>query len=269
VLREVEEVKEEIDALALYTEEGVYQSSFPPIVYYVAQQWDRKRVFLQDGDALVYPLPKMKEALKYLNERFPALERVGAYATPQDIRRRSLSELKELSELKVSLLYMGIESGNDEILKRVAKGATHRQIVEAAKKVKEAGITLSVTVILGLGGVEDSQRHALSTAKILTEADPDYVGALTLALVPGTPLYHDWQQGQFSPVSPFGSIQELKLIIANTTFSNCFFSSMHASNYLSVRGRLPREKDRLIRELEGVLAARNPYSLRPEYLRGL
>ncbi|MFH1775827.1 MAG: radical SAM protein [Chloroflexota bacterium] len=268
-LREIEEVKEEIDALALYAEEGICRPNIPPIVYYIAQQWDGKRVFLQDGDALVYPLPRLKAALKYLNERFPTLERIGAYATPQDIQRRTPGELKELRELKLSLLYMGIESGDDEILKRVGKGATHRQIVDAARKAKAAGTTLSATVILGLGGVEASQRHALATARILTETDPDYVGALTLTLVPGTPLYRDWQQGHFLPVSPFDSIQELKLITENVTFSDCFFSSMHASNYLSIRGRLPREKDRIIRELEGVLAARNPYSLRPEYLRGL
>ena len=268
-IREIEDVKKEIDALALYMEHGIHLPGIDDIVYIIAQQWDGRRIFLQDGDALVYPLPKLKEALKYLNEKFPKLERIATYATPQDILRRSVNELKELRELNVAIFYMGVESGDNEILNRIGKGVTSSQLVAAGRKAKEAGVTLAVTVILGLGGIEMSQKHTIETAKILTDIDPDYAGALTLTLVPGTPLYEQVQQGDSHPISPFQSLEELKIIIENSHFTNCFFSSMHASNYLSVRGRLPQEKRGMIKELEYVLTRREPSLLRPEFMRGL
>jgi len=268
-IRDVDEVKKEIDALPLYLQRGIRIPAIPEVAYFIARGWDGRRVFLQDGDALVYPLAQLKEALQYLNHRFPGLERIGTYATPQDILRRNLGELKDLKDLKLTMFYMGIESGDDEVLRRVGKGATHSQIVEAARKATEARITLSATVILGLGGVERSEVHSLETARILTEVDPDYAGALTLTLVPGTPLYHQCQQGDFMPISPFESLRELKAIIENSAFSNCLFSSMHASNYVSVRGRLPQDKKRMITELECVLQSGDPSLLRPEFMRGL
>ncbi len=268
-MRNLDDVKSEIDALSLFMQGGIHLPAVPNVVYAVAQGWDGKRVFLQDGDALVYPFVKLKEVLKYLNERLPSVERVASYATPQDILRRSPEQLEELKDLKLSIFYMGVESGDDRILQKVVKGANHRQMVEAGKKAKDAGIALSVTVILGLGGVEGSERHALETAKVLTEIDPDYAGALTLTLVPGTPLYEEWQQGKFHPISPFGSLEELKIIIENSSFTDCFFSSMHASNYMSLRGNLPRDKKRMLRELETVLSMKDPSLLRPEFLRGL
>jgi radical SAM superfamily enzyme YgiQ (UPF0313 family) len=239
------------------------------VVYEVAQGWDGKKVFLQDGDALVYPFPKLREVLQYLNEKLPSIERIGTYATPQDILRRSVDELKDLRQLKLDIFYTGLETGDDELLQKIGKGASSHEFVEAGKKVKEAGITFSVTVILGLGGVEGSQKHALVTARVLTEIDPEYVGALTLTFVPGTPLYEQWQRNEFHALSPFQSLEELKLIIENSNFTDCFFSSMHASNYLSVRGRLPQDKGRMLKQLEAVLAARDPSLLRPEFLRGL
>lgn len=235
----------------------------------MAQGWDGKRIFLQDGDALVYPFPKLREVLQYLNEKLPGVERIGTYATPQDILRRNSDELKELRQLKLGIFYTGLETGDDELLQKIGKGVSSDQIVEAGKKVKEAGISFSVTIILGLGGIEGSKKHVLETAKILTELDPDYVGALTLTLVPCTPLYEQWERNEFHPLSPFQSLEELRLIIENSNFTDCFFSSMHASNYLSVRGKLPQDRERILRELEVVLAARDPSLLRPEFLRGL
>jgi len=235
----------------------------------VARGWDGKRIFLQDGNALVYPFPKLKEVLTYLNEKLPSIERIGTYATPQDILRRTVEELQELKRLKLGIFYTGLETGDDELLEKVGKGVNSQQIVEAGRKAKEAGIILSLTIILGLGGIEGSQKHAIETARVLTEIDPEYVGALTLMLVPGTPLYEQWEQGEFHPLSPFQSLTELKSIIENSNFTNCFFSSMHASNYLSVRGRLPQDKARVLKKLNQVLAARDPALLRPEFLRGL
>jgi radical SAM superfamily enzyme YgiQ (UPF0313 family) len=268
-LREHEEVKSEIDALALFVEQGIVLSNVDQLVYITAQHWDRRRIFLQDGDALVYPYPKLIDILEHLNRKFPDIERIGTYAAPQDILRRSLEELKELKRLKMNIFYTGIESGDDKVLERIGKGVSHNQMVEAGRKAKEAGIILSLSVILGLGGVEGSQGHVLETARILSEIDPEYAGALTLTLIPGTPLYEQAHRGEFDLLSPFEFLAELKGIIENSSFTNCFFSSMHASNYLSIRGTLPADKERILSQIQRVLDEGDSSKLRPEFLRGL
>ncbi|MFC2005972.1 radical SAM protein [Chloroflexota bacterium] len=268
-IRDLDEVKREIDAVALYVRSGICLPDIPDIVYIISNEWDGKGVFLQDGDALAYPFSKLKTALQYLNQKLPSIERVATYATAQDILRRSPSELQDLRELKLGILYMGLESGDDETLRRVAKGIDSQQIIEAAKRAKEAGMLISIMVILGLGGIERSEKHAFETSRILNEMDPDYVGALTLNLSPRAPLYQEWKEGRFSPLSPFQSLKELMIIMENSSFTNCFFSSMHASNYFAIRGRLPQDKERMISELEYIIRKGDPSSLRPEFLRGL
>jgi radical SAM superfamily enzyme YgiQ (UPF0313 family) len=268
-IRDVADVKDEVDALTLFTRSGIRLPDIPGVVYAVAQDWDGKRIFLQDGDALVYPFLKLREVLQYLNEKLPGVERIGTYATPQDILRRGVDELKELRRLKLGIFYTGLETGDDELLQKIGKGVSSDQMIEAGKRVKDAGISFSVTIILGLGGIEESVKHVSETTRVLTEIDPDYVGALTLTLVPGTPLYERWERNEFRPLSPFQSLEELKSIIENSSFTDCFFSSMHASNYLSVRGRLPQDKKRVLKQLQKVLATRDPSLLRPEFLRGL
>jgi radical SAM superfamily enzyme YgiQ (UPF0313 family) len=268
-MRGHEDVKTEIDALALFVEQGIVLANVDQLVYMIAQHWDRRRIFLQDGDALVYPYPKLIDILEHLNKKFPNIERIGIYATPRDILRRSLEELKELKRLKLSIFYIGIESGDDIVLERIEKGASHNEMVEAGRRAKEAGIILSLTVLLGLGGVEGSHRHVLETARILSEIDPEYCGALTVTLIPGTPLYEQAKRGEFKELTPFEFLAELKGIIENSNFTNCFFSSMHASNYLSVRGTLPADKERMLSEIQRVLDEGDSSMLRPEFLRGL
>ncbi len=268
-VRDADDIESEIDAVALFTRSGIQIPDVSRVVYAIAQGWDGKRIFLQDGDALVYPFPKLREVLQYLNEKLPGVERIGTYATPQDILRRNSDELKELRQLKLGIFYTGLETGDNELLHKIGKGVRSDEVIEAGKKVKEAGISFSVTIILGLGGVEGSRKHTLETAKILTQINPDYVGALTLTLVPGTPLYEQWERQEFHPLSPFQSLEELRLIIENSNFTDCFFSSMHASNYLSIRGKLSQDKEQMLRALEVVLAKRDPSLLRPEFLRGL
>ena len=268
-LRDVDDVKKEIDALALYMSHHVRLPGIPEIVYYIADNWDGERVFLQDGDALVYPFTRMVEVLQYLRDKLPHVKRVAAYATPMDVLRRTPEELRTLKELNLGILYVGVESGDDDVLSSVHKGTTSAQMVEAARRVKEAGILLSVTAILGLAGVAGSQKHALATAQALSAMDPDFAGALTLTIVPGTPMYDRVSKGELEMVTPFQSLEELRTIVENASFTNCFFSSMHASNYFSIRGTLPRDKDRMLRQLDSVLQEKDPRLLRPEFLRGL
>ena len=268
-IRDYEDVKMEIDALASFVERGIVLANIDQIVYIIAQHWDGRRIFLQDGDALIYPYPKLIDILEHLNKKFPNIERIGIYATPRDILRRSLQELKELKRLKVSIFYIGIESGDNNVLEKIDKGANHNEMVEAGRKTKEAGIIQSLTILLGLGGVDGSNSHALETARILSEIDPEYVGALTVTLIPGTPLYEQARRGEFKELTPFEFLAELKGIIENSNMTNCFFSSMHASNYLSVRGTLPIDKKRMLSEIQHVLDDGDSSLLRPEFLRGL
>ena len=268
-IKDLDEVKQEIEAMYLYVNNNIMMPGQPDIVYYILRRWNGRKIFLQDGDALVYPYPKLLEALQYLNGKFPYLQRIASYATPQDILRRSVDELKALRDQKLGILYVGVESGDDEVLSHVQKGATHDQMVEAARKVKEAGILLSVTVILGLGGVKGSEKHVAETARILTEMDPDFAGALTLTLIPGTQLHNEMEQGRFELITPFQSLQELRTIVEKSSFTNCFFSSMHASNYFAIRGNMPEDKAKMLKQLDMIIARRDPALLRPEFMRGL
>jgi radical SAM superfamily enzyme YgiQ (UPF0313 family) len=227
------------------------------------------RVFLCDGDALIIPQPRLEEILTLINTNLPNVDRIGTYANAKSILRKSVDELKKLRDLGLNIIYLGVETGNVELLQKIHKGVTYEQMVEAGRRVKEAGILLSVTVLLGLGGVEKSIEHAIDTAKILTDMDPDYVGALTLMLIPETEMYEDFVAGRFVLPDQFGFIRELYLMIANSNFTNCFFTSNHASNYLPVKAYLPREKEKKLKMISSVIEAKDPGQIRPEHLRGL
>ena len=228
-----------------------------------------RRVFLENGDALICPQEELLEVVRYLKESFPNLNRISTYATPKSAIIKSVGDLKELRETGLDMAYLGVESGDPETLVNVRKGATYEEIAEAGRRLKQAGIITSVTVILGLAGVEGSERHAVATGKILTDIDPDYAGALTLMMPPGTPIYDDWKAGRFHPISPFQSLVELKLIVENSEFTDCFFTANHASNYLPIRARLPEQKAEMLKLIEEVLQSRDSSRLRPEFYRAL
>jgi radical SAM superfamily enzyme YgiQ (UPF0313 family) len=228
-----------------------------------------RRVFLADGDALSIPQQGLVRILSYLKTRLEGLERVGIYANAKDILRKDVEELKVLKGLGLGILYLGLESGDPEVLIRIKKNATEDQLIHAGKRVKESGVLLSVTVILGIGGVEGSQAHAAETGKVLSEMDPDYVGALSLMIVPGTPMEQEIETGELVLPTPFGLIQELETMITHCQFTHCFFASNHASNYLPLRIRLPEQKEEVLERIREVLRKRDPALLRPEYLRAL
>lgn len=250
-VRSAEDIKRDIDA--------------------VAQRYSRSvtRVFLENGDALIAPQEILVATLQHLKDSFPNLERVGAYSTPKAALLKTPVELKKLRELGLAIAYLGVETGDEDLLKKINKGATRAQIVEAGRKLKQSGITTSVTVILGLAGQAGSEKHAVATGKILTEIDPDFAGALTLMFMEGTALHNDYLAGRFKLISPFQSLVELKLIIENADFTNCFFTANHASNYLPIKARLPQQKVELIALIEKVLAKKDISMLRPESIRAL
>jgi len=228
-----------------------------------------EKVFLCDGDALIIPQPRLEEILKLIDDNIPNIKRIGTYANAKSILRKSVDEIKKLRDLGLKIIYLGVETGNVELLQKIKKGVTYEQMVEAAHRVKEAGIILSITVLLGLGGIEKSIEHAIDTAKILSDMDPDYVGALTLMLVPETELYKDYLAGRFVLPDTFGFIRELYLMIANSNFTNCYFTSNHVSNYLPIKAYLPREKEKILKMIGSVIEEKNVSRMRPEYLRGL
>ncbi len=228
-----------------------------------------EKIFLCDGDALIIPQPRLVEILVSIHKHIRSMKRVGCYANAKSILRKTPEDLVQLRKLGLKIVYLGVETGNEDLLKKINKGATYAQIVEAGRRIKNAGINLSVTVLLGIGGIEKSVAHAFDTAKILTEIDPDYVGALTVMVVPGTPLHEDYISGRFVLPDTFGFLRELEIMIAHSDFTNCFFTSNHASNYLSIRARMPEEKEKTVRMIHHVIQSGDHRQLRPEYLRGL
>ena len=227
------------------------------------------RLFLCDGDALIIPQKRLLEILEAVQKHLPGVGRIGTYGNAKSILRKSVGELCELKENGLGIVYLGIETGNEELLRKIRKGATYDQIVEAGRRVKEAGITLSATVLLGIGGIEKSTEHARDTARILTDIDPDFAGVLTVMLVPGTPLHDDARAGTFVLPGTFELLNELRVMIEASRFSNCFFTANHASNSLPIRARMPRDQEKVVRLIDEIVRRSDASMLRPESMRGL
>jgi radical SAM superfamily enzyme YgiQ (UPF0313 family) len=235
-----------------------------------ASRWRSiEKVFLCDGDALIIPQERLIQILGLISTHIKGVQRVGTYANAKSILRKTIDELVELREQGLGIAYLGIETGNDELLKKIIKGVTATQMMQASRRIKEAGIALSVTVILGLGGIEQHMEHATDTAKLLTDIDPDYASALTLMLVPGTPLYSEYASGHFALPGKFDLLKELAIIIEKSDFSSCYFTSNHASNYLPIKARLPQEKEGTVATIYSTITKNDVKSLRAEFMRGL
>ncbi len=225
------------------------------------------RVFLMDGDTLIIPQKRLLWILEQIRKHLPWVKRVGAYANAKAIGMKSLDELKTLRENGLGILYLGVESGDDETLRKINKGTSAEKLISMGHKVREAGIKLSVTVLLGIGGKERSLEHARATGRLLSAMDPNYVGALTLMLIPGTPLYEEYEQGSFSLPDQRGMLKELREMISNTNLSRGLFFSNHASNYLPIKARLPKGKQEALDLIDGALGGK--VDLRPEWMRAL
>jgi radical SAM superfamily enzyme YgiQ (UPF0313 family) len=233
------------------------------------QKLSVRRVFLADGNALTIRTDEMLNVLHILRSQLPNLERVGSYGYAKDVRNKSIDELKQLREAGLGIVYFGLETGDDDILRLVRKGVDCEENVAACKKIRSAGIPLSITIILGLGGESMSEQHAMSTAGALNRIDPEYVGALTLMIPEGTPLHEITARGEFQPMSPFAILRELRLLVENLDLTECIFRTNHASNYLAVGGTLNRDKDSVMSSLSKVIEEENDSALRPSYARGL
>jgi len=226
-----------------------------------------RRVFLADGNALCLPTEHLETILGALGRAFPALERVGVYANGRDINEKTEDELRDLAGLGLGIVYMGLESGDDRVLERVRKRDRSEDMIAAALKAKRCGLQVSVIVLLGLGGREGSRMHAAASARAVSRMDPHYLSALTLMVVPGTPLHREQEAGEFVMPSQQGLLEELRMFLQGCELSQCVFRTNHASNYLPLKGVLSRDREELIGIID--TAMRQPELLRPEYMRGL
>ena len=227
----------------------------------------QRRVFLCDGDALIIPQKRLLNILKAIQKQLPWVTRVGLYANAKALHMKTADELKELRDHGVGIVYMGLETGDDVTLKKINKGAAAAHMIEMGKKAKQAGFKLSITVLLGIAGPERSQIHARETGRVLSAIDPDYVGALSLMLIPQTPLFDDYQSGTFRLIEPQEMLAELRTMIATTELTRGLFHANHASNYLPIKAKFPKEKDATLRLIDEALVGKIP--LKPEYLRAL
>jgi radical SAM superfamily enzyme YgiQ (UPF0313 family) len=209
-----------------------------------------RRIFLADGDALALSADKLLAILDRIKDLFPETERVGVYGSPQDVLRKTPEELAALRDAGAGIIYIGAESGSDAVLKAVKKGATAAEITEAIVKIESSGIDASATFISGLAGADAWEDHATMTGRMISEAQPSYVGLLTLMLDPAAPIYDEVQSGRFKLLSPVGVIDETILLLESARADkDCVFRSNHASNYFSLKGTLPGDKERLLSEL--------------------
>ncbi|MFX0141312.1 MAG: radical SAM protein [Candidatus Hodarchaeota archaeon] len=227
-----------------------------------------RRAFLLDSNALVIKTEDLLTIINAFYKTFPYLERVSTYACAADILRKSEEDLKKISDAGLKILYIGVESGDEFVLSDVNKGVNVEETIKACKKAIDAGFILSITVILGLGGKKRTREHAINTGKIISEISPHYLGALTLMVVPGTPIHEKIQKKEFIQLDTHELLEEMKLMVENIDVSrDCVFRTNHASNYLPIKGTLPHDKVKLIDVIEQALDNKVP--LRPEFLRGL
>jgi radical SAM superfamily enzyme YgiQ (UPF0313 family) len=228
---------------------------------------DTRRIFLADGDALNLSKDALIQALQYMYAKFPQLERVSCYAMPKNVLQKTDYELKEIRAAGLTMLYIGIESGNDTVLKKVTKGATYRTILGSCQKAKRHGYTLSCMIILGLGGKNYSKEHVFDTARVLSESSPDYVGALTLHLEEG--VYGEFMNkfGEaFVPLDDMGVLNELEMLIEKIVPNRAvIFRANHASNVYSVAGTLPEDRGKMLALIKRLKL--HPEMLKPKLLR--
>ena len=229
-----------------------------------------RRIFLADGDALCLSNAKLLAILNAIRDLFPECERVGIYGRATDILRKTPEELKALKEAGIGIVYVGAESGDPEVLARMCKNATREQLIEGVRRAEDAGIATSVTFISGLGGRERWKEHAIASATMISEMRPSYASWLTLMLDPAAPVTKDIAEGKLELLKPLEVLDEMEVMLEHVALPEgvtCVFRSNHASNYLSLKGDLPADRDKMLAVVRQ--AKENSDMLRPEYWRAL
>ncbi|WP_036730524.1 radical SAM protein [Peptoniphilus mikwangii] len=216
-----------------------------------------ERVFIADGDALVLKTTDLLRLLEYINKNFPNVNRISSYATAGDINRKSVEELKQLYDNGLKMLYIGFESGDDEILADIKKGLTTEEYISAMEKCKKVKMQTSITIIAGLGGREKWKQNAINTAKLITKTKPDYVSYLTMRIYKNAPIYEDYISGKFEMPSAEEILYEIRLFLENVDSEGTIFRSNHASNYVLLGGTLNKDISGLIETIDDTLRRKN------------
>lgn len=225
-----------------------------------------RRIFLADGDALIVKTEDLLYIIGKCKEYFPEVERISVYGAPKDILHKTPEELRRLKEAGLDMVYMGLESGADEVLRAVKKGVTADEMIEAGKKVRAAGMVVSITVISGLGGKALWREHALGSARVISAIKPEYVGFLTLMIEPGTEMYEQYNRGEITLLDPHEVLDETELFIRSVDAEGTVFRSNHASNYIPLGGTLNGDRDKILAQIE---ASRKRNKFRPDVFRGI
>lgn len=228
-----------------------------------------RRIFLADGDAMALSFRRLKTILEAIRADMPAVTRVSAYCLPRNLKNKTVEELQELRELGLGLLYIGAESGDDEVLAKIQKGETYRSTCDALLKAKAAGMKTSVMIINGMGGVKYSEQHALAAARLVNETQPDYFATLVLFFRNGMDKVLEGFGGDFQMLDQQGLFREMELMLSHTELERSVFRSDHASNYLVLKGVLGRDKEKMLAQIRGALANSSLISLRNDSHRGL
>jgi radical SAM superfamily enzyme YgiQ (UPF0313 family) len=228
-----------------------------------------RRIFLADGDAMTLSIRRLKLILEAIREHLPEVRRISSYCLPRNLRNKTVDELSELKELGLTLFYVGCESGDDLVLDRVSKGETYATSLSALCKIKAAGSKSSVMILNGMGGRRYSEQHAVNSARLMNEAQPDFLSTLVVSFPTGLERYQAGFQGEFEPLDQAGLFQEMYWLLNELELENTIFRSDHASNYLVLKGTLNRDKPRLLQQVHAALETPEAVALRPEWMRGL
>lgn len=225
------------------------------------------RIFIADGNALAMKTDYLVQIFEKIKKLFPECQRIGIYGAPKDILRKTKEELDRLNTLGLGIIYLGLESGSDEVLKLINKGVTSEEMVEAAQLVKQTAIKLSVTAISGLGGKKYTKEHGIETGKVLSRMNPDYIGILTLMVEEDTPLLKMIADKKFFVLDPMEVMEEMRIMVENINVEDSVFRSNHASNYFSFFGHLPDEKRTVLKQIDKALKSED--SFKSEFFRSL
>lgn len=235
----------------------------------VASDVPIRRVFLADGDAMTLSFRRLKEVLLLVRQYLPDVQRVSSYCLPRNLKNKTVEQLTELEQLGLKLMYVGCESGDDRVLEKVAKGEGYQSSLEALTKIKQSGMKSSVMILNGLGGRQYSEQHAINSAKLMNETQPEYLSTLVVSFPTGIERFQQGFGGDFEPLQQMDLFREMEILLDTLTLEKTVFRSDHASNYLVLKGTLSRDKDRLLTQVRTAIHNPDQIHLRQEWQRGL
>lgn len=228
-----------------------------------------RRVFLADGDVMTLSFRRLKDIMRAINQYLPDVQRVSSYCLPRNIKNKTVEELRELRSMGLGLVYIGGESGDDEILEKIIKGETYQSSLSALQKTQQAGISRSVMILNGLGGNKYSEQHAINSARLMNDTQPEYISTLVVSFPLGVERFQDNFGGDFTPLTQIELAQEMEILLSTLQLEKTIFRSDHASNYLILRGTLNKDREKLLQTVRSAISKPGSVPLRQEWQRGL